>query len=82
MAWCAQNGIPVNLFYYWKHMVSRGKLAARKTEWLPAVVCEQLGASQQDFITLRIGATVIEVHGGFNPALLREVVAALGSQQC
>jgi len=81
-AWCAQNGIKPNLFYYWKHMVTRGKLAARETEWLPAVVCEQASERQQDFITLRIGATVIEVHGGFSPTLLRDVVLALGAQQC
>jgi hypothetical protein len=81
-AWCAQNEISANLFYYWKHRVSRGQKDARETDWLPAVICEQSSERQQDCVTLRIAGAVIEVHCGFNPTLLRDVVLALGSEQC
>jgi transposase-like protein len=80
--WCQRNGIRPNLFYYWKHQLSRVQNDFPKADWLPAVVCEQIGEHQQVSITLRIGAAVIEVHGGFDPKLLRDVVLALGSEQC
>lgn len=80
--WCEQNGISANLFYYWKHCLSRGQKDARETDWLPAVVCEQPSERQQDCVTLTIAGAVIEVHSGFNATLLRAVVLALGSEQC
>ena len=81
-AWCAQNGISPNLFYYWKHCLLRGQKESRETDWLPAVVCEQVGEREQDSVTLRVAGAVIEVHHGFNPTLLRDVVLALRSEQC
>ena len=83
--WCEQNGISANLFYYWKHCLLRGQKDARETDWLPAVVCDRVVAPeqrQQDSVTLRVAGAVIEVHHGFNPKLLRDVVLALGSEQC
>jgi transposase-like protein len=81
-AWCQQNGIRPNLFYYWKHQLSRIHNNVPKADWLPAVVNEQLAERAQDNITLRVSGVVIEVSSGFNPALLRAVVLALGSEQC
>ena len=80
--WCEQNGIRPNLFYYWKHCLSRGQNEASETDWLPAVVSELPGERQQDCVTLRVAGAVIEVHHGFNPTLLRAVVLALGAEQC
>ena len=79
--WCEQNGIRPNLFYYWKHQLSRVQNDVPKTDWL-AVVNEPLVERGQDSITLKVAGAVIEVNRGFNPALLRAVVLALGSEQC
>jgi transposase-like protein len=80
--WCEQNGISRNLFYYWKHQLSRVQNDVPKADWLPAIVNEQLIKRGQDSITLRVAGAVIEVSSGFNPTLLRAVVLALGSEQC
>ena len=80
--WCEQHGIRPNLFYYWKHQLSRVQNDVPKTDWLPAVVNEQVAERGQDSITLRVSGGVIEVSSGFNPKLLRAVVTALGSEQC
>ena len=82
--WCQQNGIRPNLFYYWKHQISRVEGDVPKADWIPAVVADnkQLADCRQDSITLRVAGAVIEVGSGFNPALLRAVVLALGSEQC
>jgi hypothetical protein len=80
--WCQQNAIRPNLFYYWKHQISRVQNDVPKMDWIPAVVNEQPAQCGQDSITLRVAGVVIEVSSGFNPALLRAVVLALGSEQC
>lgn len=80
--WCHQNGIRPNLFYYWKHQLSRVRNEVPKTDWLPAVVNEQFTEFGQGSITLRVAGVEIEVNSGFNPELLRAVVLALGSEQC
>lgn len=80
--WCEQNGISPNLFYYWKHHLSRVHNDVPKTDWLPAVVTEQITERGQDSINLRVAGVVIEVSSGFNPGLLRAVVLALGPEQC
>jgi len=80
--WCEENGISRNLFYYWKHQLSRVQNDVPKADWLPAVVNEQLAERGQGSITLRVAGVVIEVNSGFNPALLRAVVLALRSEQC
>jgi len=80
--WCQEHGIRPNLFYYWKHQLSRVQNDVPKADWLPAVVNERLAERGQDSITLRVAGAVIEVNSGFNPALLRAVVLALESEQC
>lgn len=80
--WCEQNGIRPNLFYYWKHQISRAEGYVPKADWLPVVVNKQYVDHGQDSITLKVAGAVIEIHSGFNPALLRAVVLALGSEQC
>jgi hypothetical protein len=80
--WCVQHDIRPNLFYYWKHQLSRVQNNVRSADWLPAVVNEGPVERVHDSITLRVAGAVIEVASGFNPTLLRAVVLALGSEQC
>ena len=84
-AWCEQNGVTVNHLYYWKHCLSRADRDATKTEWLPAVICNDALVQRQDSggcIVVKIAGAEIEVRPGFNTSLLRSVVLALGAEQC
>jgi len=83
--WCEQNGISVNRFYAWKHSLSQSQKDSSEPGWLSALVCDRVVTHEQceqECILVRVAGAVIEVHHGFNPTLLREVVLALGSEQC
>jgi len=77
--WCRENGIRPNLFYYWKHQVSRAESVVPDTQWLQTVGTEGTDEQAQVFITIKIAGAVIEVHSGFSPDLLRSVVQTLRS---
>jgi len=84
-AWCAQNGITPNLFYSWKHSLSRMEKPAAGSMWLPAILCDEGVAADpggEGCIVVRVGGAEIEVHNGCNLELLRCVLHALGAQPC
>lgn len=84
-AWCEQNGIRPNLYYYWKHAISRRDNPAEGSNWLPAVLCDESAADVQPgkgSIVIRVAGAEIEVHNGCTPELLRTALLALGERPC
>ena len=84
--WCKQNHVERRSYYEWKRRLSPAAVSASAdvsaTDWLPVSVQEPDTASANGCITIRVAGAVIDVHGGFNPTLLRAVVLALGPEQC
>jgi len=88
--YCRQNGVQKSGYYYWKRRLARrdnnvAVLVPANTptaDWLclepnaPVVVC------RQQTLTIKVCGAQIEVGADFNPALLRSVVQALGTQSC
>jgi hypothetical protein len=87
--WCDLHDIPRSRVAYWKR-----KLAVEGSEatdshsgrWFSMRVAEPepLGATAATFggIILRMGNITLEVQPGFDAALLRSIVAAIGGVAC
>ena len=73
-AWCAEHEIPVHRFHYWRRRL-KGPEPPR-ADWMAVAVMPE---STRGGITVRIAGAAIEVHPGFDGALLRAVVTALQS---
>ncbi len=90
--WCDFNRVSLYQYYYWRrrllpaktqpaankadHNVSHGRFVAVGTLHAPALPPTQGG------VTIRIAGATIDVATGFDPRLLRAVVAALGTDPC
>lgn len=76
-AWCAQQNISVNSMYHWlKKTGQPTDAAATSPQWLPVKVFEQEVTTSAP-ITVKMGVACIEIHLGFNPKLLGEVLHVL-----
>jgi len=81
-AWCAAHDCTVDQMKYWlykssKHAPSNSSSSsapAPATCFVPLAVAEETKSAP---LLLRIGPAQIELHTGFDPRLLREVVHAL-----
>lgn len=81
-AWCAAHGYTVDQMKYW--LYKSGKRGSTltvsapanppATHFVPLTVAEE---ANRPSLVLYIGPTRIELHNGFDPRLLREVVHAL-----
>ena len=92
--WCDQQGVSLHQYYYWRRRIAAAadeKTAeakpssrnARVRPWLAVKVVEPTAApATSEKMTLRIAGAAIELQQGFDPALLRAVVEALGTAQC
>jgi len=82
-AWCAEQEIPVHQFHYWRRRLADLSTPpegpAPHDGWLAVAVVPE---SAPGGVTIRVGGAAIEVHPGFDVALLRAVVQALGSAPC
>jgi len=72
-SWCAQQGISLASFYYWRKRVTASTPAA--AQWLALPVGEA-----HDPLWLHIGRVTVEVAPGFDARLLHEVLAVLESR--
>lgn len=84
--WCVQHQMTVRRFRYWRKKVNAQSAApaasnakaAPKARWLAVEVSPE----QTPGLTVRVGAAAVEVARGFDAALLRDIVAALGLAPC
>jgi hypothetical protein len=75
LAWCNENSISKNQFYYWRRKL-RGNHAEKEQpiKWLQFDVEPMLA---KDSIAVHIGQVTIEINKGFDQNLFREIVQIL-----
>lgn len=85
-AWCDAQGVTKDTLRYWLRTlkprpVRAAKAAAPGRDFIPLALSEPAGAaaSGDASLLLQVGVVRVEVRHGFDPKLLREVVAALAS---
>ncbi len=75
-AWCAARDIPFHQLKYWTRKLSMGRRKRQSTSWV--TVTPILDPSPQEHtLVVRMGAASIDIHPGFDPSLLSQVVRAL-----
>ena len=78
--WCKANQVDRRGLYTWMKRLSGPSpvaTAAKPTTFVKAKVTLEPEPQPSACLRIKIGAAVIEVDAGFNPALLRDVVQAL-----
>jgi hypothetical protein len=88
---CKKHSLATRRYYYWKlrversaHIETKGKCrkSSASGQWLCVEPMTGAAPSKPDHLTVRVSGAEIDVHSGFNAALLRSVVQALSVQQC
>ena len=84
--WCEENGVTECQHTYWRRKLAAADAANTiGAGWLPVAITEALPLSIASTapvgLTIRIGVAQIDLAPGFDPALLRAVVAALGTPE-
>ncbi|GGG20748.1 IS66 family insertion sequence element accessory protein TnpA [Paenibacillus aceti] len=74
-AWCAEQNLTVHQLKYWLYKAQRQDQAASATTFRPVTVTHQAAATES--LQIQVGVARIDVRSGFEPGLLRDVVAAL-----
>ena len=72
LAWCRREGVSYAAFLRWRRRLVEQSAAAPLT-------LVRVSAAATAPLVVRVGAARIEVTEGFDPVLLRRVVAALGA---
>jgi transposase-like protein len=90
--WCEQQGVTQHQYYYWRRRVAavadektaEGQPSfARVQPWLAVEVVEPTSVpTPSGGVTVRVAGAAIELHPGFDPAMLRAVVNALAVRPC
>jgi hypothetical protein len=85
-AWCTANQCSIDQLKYWLYK-AKDKLPSPSTNsslrWVPLeAIDSQPVAPVSSSLVVWIGQARIELHPGFNPQLLREIVQALGEPSC
>ena len=78
--WCKANQVDRRGLYIWMKRLGGSSTVvttAKPTTFVKAVVTPEPEPQSSACLRIKIGAAVIEVDAGFNPALLRNVVQAL-----
>lgn len=79
--WCSEQGVTVDQLKYWLRKFKSeagGSGSPALTSFVP-LVCEASSHSPSSAsLRLHVGRVHIEVSAGFDPGLLRDVVATLG----
>jgi|GEM_PF-365293 len=78
-AWCQEQGIRENRFYYWRRKLrSKPDKKEQPVKWLSLALDNKNQANlNPDSIAVHIGQIIIEINKGFNHHLLREIVQVL-----
>lgn len=78
--WCQARGISKSQYTYWRRRIAEAEAAApERATWLSIPAAASTASSS---LTLRIAGAQIDLQPGFDPDLLRSVVAALGGAPC
>ena len=81
--WCEAHGCSKNQYTYWRRRLANSDSARAGSAWLPVQIIEPAPApASLARLTVRIAHAAIDVEPGFDPALLRAVVEALGTLPC
>ena len=82
--WCELNGTTPRQYGYWrKKLGGEAKRPTPPGKWMALAIAEPSPSPVvPSGLTLRIAGAEIELQSGFDPALLRAVVLALGAQSC
>ena len=81
-AWCQTHGFPLDRYYYWKRRINNpADTSTAPKQWVRVALAPP-AAQTTARITLHLGYAKIEVTDGFDPSLLRAVVAALEAPSC
>jgi hypothetical protein len=72
--WCADQGVPLWQFRYWRRKFRHGQPVPEKNHWMPVGLTN---ASEQDPLFIYVGSAKVEVHTGFDPDLFADVVRVL-----
>ncbi|WP_083932131.1 IS66 family insertion sequence element accessory protein TnpA [Cohnella laeviribosi] len=85
-AWCAANQCTKDQLKYWLYKAKNmtpSPSTDSSTRWVPLTVADsQPKAPVSSALVVCVGQSRIELHPGFDPRLLREVVHALGEASC
>ena len=72
-AWCLQQDICPQTFYYWRKRLTRSTPEAVQPQWVALAPAREA----DPLLTLRVGQVAIEVTAGFDPRLLADVLTVL-----
>lgn len=79
-AWCAANNLKDYQLHYWlKKYDCTEKEAPSSDQWISVEVEKKPVFNDNNTLTIKVDAAMIEVKPGFDPVLLRDVVKALGT---
>lgn len=72
--WCDSQGISLSQFHYWRRKL---KLTSREPLTHSWVSIDFEQSQKQEPLMIHLGASKIEIHTGFDPDLLADVVRVL-----
>jgi transposase-like protein len=78
--WCSEQGVTLDQLKYWLRKFKSeagGSGSPAPTSFVPLVLNESSSSPSSASLRLHVGDVHIEVNVGFNPGLLRDVVATL-----
>jgi transposase-like protein len=76
-AWSAEHKVTLHQLKYWLYKAQREGRAASGTTFRPISVGSPSRSGAAESLQIQIGVARINVRSGFEPGLLREIVAAL-----
>lgn len=79
-AWCAANQCTKDQLKYWLYKSKSRPTSGTPNSpprFVPLAVTEAIQTAPPSPLVIRIGAASVELHSGFNPQLLRDVVQVL-----
>jgi hypothetical protein len=75
-AWSAEHNVTLHQFKYWLYKAQRQEQAASVTTFRPVTIVNPPSIGTES-LQIQVGVARIHVQPGFEPRLLRDVVAAL-----
>lgn len=79
-AWCQEQSLRENQFYYWRRKLRSGQTKGEPVKWLAVNLDHgKLPSFAADTIRLSVCQVTVEVRPGFDHNLLREIIGVLKS---
>jgi hypothetical protein len=82
--WCDRQGVSKNQYFYWRRRLAAADAERSQSQrFVPVNIVDTTPTSTTTSgLTVHIAGAAIELQSGFDPALLRAVVQALGAPSC